>query len=132
MMCKSQPDQGDVRSSPSFSLISTKLSAECSNKFFIKITVEISETNETNEFKNLEIHQIIFKIFIQMFPQEVGSLIYLLIFIIRPTKGCDERAITAPLPALETKSSMSVWKQIPPKLKCKQPQYLHFYLADTK
>lgn len=34
-----------------------------------------------------------------MYPQKVGSLIYLLIFIIRPTKGCDERAITAPLPA---------------------------------
>jgi len=49
----------------------------------------------------------------KMSPREIESFIYLLIFIIRPTKGCDERAITAPLPAIEVKIKISIsfWKQ---------------------
>lgn len=49
----------------------------------------------------------------------IETSIYLLMFIIRPTKGCDERAITAPLPAIEIKKQHLNVEAIPMKFKWK-------------
>lgn len=79
--------------------------------------IYIYQTSESTISSTLRI-QIRNQIIMHRSSNKIEISIYLLMFIIRPTKGCDERAITAPLPAIEIKKKQHVnVKAMPTKLK---------------
>lgn len=60
------------------------------------------------------------------------TLIYLLMFIIKPNKGCDERAITSPLPAIKIKKTATCkCGSYTNEVQMEVPQPVYFYLDDT-